>query len=191
MSEKTYTEEEVQALIDRAVAEGTKPLREKLEEYEASEAEERVAEKVAEATKPLEEKIEELQKELDTATLEKQKAADELAEMNKFLEEEQKRIEEEEAVAARRAERVEKVKEVASFPDDYVEKNADRWARMSDEEFEAACADWATISKPGVPEKTGMKGKTETASDDKPSISDMRREVLSVTRKGNTDLRSL
>jgi hypothetical protein len=49
--------------------------------------------------------------------------------------------------AARKEQRLEQVKEVASFSEEHVSANADRWAKMSDDDFEAIISDWKAVAE--------------------------------------------
>lgn len=152
MSDKTFTEDEVAA----KVAEATASLEDRIAELEATLEDSEVAEKIKEATAPLNEKIAELEADLDKATLRAEEAEKTVEETEKYW----KDLETQEAVKAereaRKADRVEKVKEVASFSDDYIEQRADAWAELSDEDFAAVLEDWKAIAT-----KSPKEGKKE------------------------------
>lgn len=143
---KTYTEEEHKALLD-TVADLTAKVAELTTASTASETDAKIAAAKAE----LEAQIAELQTKLDAATLEAQAAKEDRDSTVSYLESEAAAAEAAAAITARKDERIAKVKEAASFPDEYLEENADRFAAMSDEEFEKALADWAVIA----PKKAG------------------------------------
>lgn len=181
----TYTDEELAVKVSEAVA----PLQTKIQELMDSHEQAELEAKVLEATTPLNEQIAELQSKLDAAVLEVEAAKTELAEMVSFMETAAAEAALATELAARRDERIAKVKEVASFPDEHIEANADRWAALDEEAFEAALADWKLISaKPAkkdekVPAETALSGASpETAS----TASDMGliREVMNMTIRG-------
>lgn len=151
MADKTFTEAELKTALDLAVAEAVKPLQDKITELNASQESAEVDAKIAEATRELTEQLAAAEAERDTAVIEKQTAADELANVTAYLE----GVSAEEASKAEAAERkdarVASVAEVASFEKDYVEKNAERWAAMDDESFDALLDDYkAAGAKPAT-----------------------------------------
>ena len=160
--EVTYTDEELQARIDEAVAEATAPLTAKIEELETSEEEAAIKARITEATTDLTTKVEELQAQLDKAVLEAEAAKTELADTVSYLTSvEEEKAAEEEATRIRE-ERLTLVKEVASFPEEHIAANIDRWASMDEEAFQAQVNDWKLITpKPvdlKVPAETAMQG---------------------------------
>lgn len=186
-SVKSYTEEEVQALVASAV----KDLEAKVSELQGAQQASAIEAKISEAKAEAETKVAELQAELDTTTLKAQKADEEKQEILAWLEAEAKSAEERAALEARRDERIAKVREVASFSDEYVEKRAEGWAAMSDEAFEAALEDWKAVAgekKQGdskddsdarIPAETAM-----TASRDDKTTGSLLREVLNLRFEG-------
>lgn len=138
MSDKQFTQEE----LDAAVAEALKPIQDELKGLRANASKSEVEANIAD----LNSQIKELQSQLDAAVLETQKAKQEKADLEAEIAAAKEAEEHAKALAARRDERLAKVGEVASFPDEYMQANADRWAAMSDEDFEAAVSDWKTIS---------------------------------------------
>jgi multidrug resistance efflux pump len=138
--------------------------------------------------------IAEVRAQLDTAVLEAQQAKSELdtfkAELAALAEAEAAQA----AIEARRDERLARVKEVASFPEEYLTLNADRFAAMSDEDFEEKVAEWAMISSKtpavagGIPAKTALVAAREVTSD---SGRILVREVMQDFRSQHIDPRSL
>lgn len=185
MSEKTYTQEE----LDATVAEAIRPLQESLNDLKAGVEQSEVEARIAAVKAEYDETVKSLQTELDTTTLkatEAEKAMDDLV----VLLEEIAAEESETADAIARTEaRLSKVEEVASFPEEYMNANAERWAAMPEEEFDALIADWAAISgrKAGAaaatttdfPEKTAM---VASRSDEKSESAV--REILNLTLHG-------
>lgn len=159
MADKTYTQEEQDALLAQ-VADLTAKVAELTDASTASLIETKVADVKAE----MEAVVADLQAKLDTAVLEAETAktaheelvatiaATEAAEVAKV------------EMEARKEERLAKVREVASFPEEYLTENADRFAAMSDETFTAAVEDWAAIApakgaagtKEELPKKSAM-----------------------------------
>lgn len=161
---KTYTEDELKAAVDKAVADATTELTAKLSELENSHQQSEIDKAVAAAKAQSGESIKELQSKLDAAVLEAQTEKQAREELETSIATEKQAAQEAAELEARMTERLEKVKEVASFPDDYLNENADRWARMSDEEFEKTVADWKVIAAKSVsdiPKVTAMTASRE------------------------------
>ena len=172
---QTYTAEEVQAAVDAAIAEVRAQVESAAQE---SEIEAHVAAIKAEADAA----VEELRAKLDEAVLKEQAAVEALATYKAGIEE---LVEAETAkaeIAARRDERLAQVKEVASFPEEYLEANADRFAAMSDEDFEARLAEYAAMSSKTagdrIPAKTALTSSRETASDSRGFLREFMRDSL-------------
>lgn len=184
---KTYTEDELRAAIDAAVGD----LRGELDTFRASQeaqaVEARITKAVTEATEPLSTQVSELQAKLDASVLE---TAAEKAKAD-ALEAEKVAAAEAATVAARKDERLTKVKEVANFPEAYLDSNADRFAAMSDEEFEARLEEYRQIAvkatgTDGLPLKTALKATTGTDSKPTSAVAD-----LFAMRRAGIDPRTL
>lgn len=172
----TYTEEEVQEL--RTQISG---LEAQVREYADSNRESEFQTKIDEAKTELETKVAELQSQLDTTVLEAETAKTERENLLAWLEEQRISAEEAAAIAARRDERISKVREVASFPDEHVEKNADRWAQLSDEDFEAALEDWRAVSakkSEGLPTASALTASREGDNSNNNESSSVMRDVM-------------
>lgn len=172
----TYTEEEVQEL--RTQISG---LEAQVREHADSNRESEVQTKIDEAKAELETKVTELQSQLDTTVLEAENAKQERDSLLAWLEEQKISAEEAAASAARRDERIAKVREVASFPDEHVEKNADRWAQLSDEDFEAALEDWRAVSakkSEGLPTASALTASREGDNSNNNESSSVMRDVM-------------
>lgn len=158
---KTYTEEELAA----AIADAVSPLQTELDTAKASKTEQEIAAKIADAIAPLEAEKADLQTALDAALVEAQAALaeaeeerNEYASLVAYLESVLADEAEEAAYTAKKTERLAQVEEVASFSDDHKAANADRWAKMSDEDFDAQISDWKEIaSATKTPAKTEEK----------------------------------
>jgi Tfp pilus assembly protein PilX len=173
VSGETFTKEEVDAKVDAATA----TLQAQLDELSAAQSVAKIDEAVAAAKVELEEQIAALQSTLDEAKI-AQAAAEsaataaetQFADLTKYLEDTATAAEAEAALEAKKTERVEAVKEAASFDDDYLTANADRWASMDDDIFTATLEDYkGLVAKSGgkTPEsKIPSTTAFETASSD-------------------------
>lgn len=181
----TFTEEEVQAAVDKAVAEATASLQSRIAELETSQQQQTLEQAVADAKAELEVQIADLQSKLDAAVLEAAQAKEANEAMQQAWDAEKQAAEEAAQLAARRDERLAKVREVAAFPDSYLEENADRFAALSDEEFAARLGEWAAISTKEPPKRTAFTAarKEENGGSALSSLRELRR--------ANTDPRTL
>lgn len=172
----TFTAEEVQA----AIAEATAPLHARLAAMEAAANESELEGRIAAVAAAYDAELAEVRSQLDVAVLEAQCARGELAATIAYLETEKVAAEEAAALEARRDERLAKVREVASFPEDYITAHADRFVAMSDEDFEARIAEWAALSaKTGTPagappKTTHLSVSRETASSGRNPMAELR-----------------
>jgi hypothetical protein len=153
----TYTKED----LDKAVAEALAPLQKELDDMKQVQAQSETANAIedlkaehAVALTAAEESIKDLQSKLDAAVLEAQSSKEESTQLVAYLEgivaEETEKAEKEQI----KAERLEKLKSSVSFPDEYLEANADRFAAMSQEDFDAALADWLVVAPAKEQEST-------------------------------------
>lgn len=190
----TEITDDTKAQIAAAVEAASAPLRAELAALQASQEaaaiEERITAAVSEATEPLSVQVATLQAELDAATLaaaaEKERA--DAAEADKA---ETARLAE---VASRRDGRLEAVKAAApGFDEEYLSKNADRWAAMDDtefaariEEYEAASAGASPLSNGPLPTTTALTAavidRGAAATGTKPSSA--LRELSALQRQG-------
>ena len=166
----TYTQEQLEAAVkeaaEKAVAEATAPLQEKISAFEAAQADSEVGKAVAEATAPLNEQITALQTQLDEAVLAKTAADEAKAATEQFWTDAIAEHESAEAAAARKDERLAKVKEATNFPEDYLTENAARFAAMSDEDFEARLGEWSAIAPKAdatIPVTTNLQAARDAA----------------------------
>ena len=179
MSDPTYTQEE----LDAAVAAAVKEIQARLEMSETQES-------FAKEKEALEARIEELQVQLDKAVLETEQAKTDGESVLAFLTQAKADEEEAEQKEAKKNDRKEKMKKYA-FQDEYVEANAERWAAMSDEQFDAYLADLESSgarksedtesTEEEIPAETAM---TATAADTKKANSGLLQEVLSMKLRG-------
>jgi hypothetical protein len=139
----TFTQEELDAAVSAAVA----PIQAELQSLKDSAAESEVDTRVAEAKAEADERVAELQGQLEAAVLEAQAAKTELAELTAFLEAEKEAVELAELYEAIKADRKAKIAEVASFPEDFLEANLDRWCAEDEDAFAARLEEWKVTSK--------------------------------------------
>lgn len=180
---KTYTQEE----LDAAVTAALEPVQKSLEELKAGMEQSEVEARFSQEKAELEASIADLQAQLDSAVLKASEAEKRYDDLVAMLEEATAAAEAKAEAAARMEARLARVNEVASFPEEYVAANAERWASMSDEDFETLVADWAAIAKPKeeaaeevvFPETTAM---VASRSDAKPTSAV--REIFDLTIGG-------
>lgn len=188
---KTYTEDELRAAVEAAIGELRGELDTLRASQEASEIESRIQAAVATATEPLTAQVTELQSKLDAAVIE---AQNEKARAD-GLEAEKVAAAEAATLAARKGERLDKVKEVANFPQEYLDANAERFAAMSDEDFEARLEEYrqiavkATGTEGGLPAKTALHAAAENGTGGGGSQSAVR--DLFAMRRAGIDPRTL
>lgn len=172
MSDKTYSEVEVEALVQAKVAEATASLQAELDTIKSSEEAQAVQARIDEARAEADEKVKDLQAQLDAAEIRAQEATTAREELEAFLQSESERVEREAALASLREERKTRVAEAAHMSEEYIEANADRWAGMSDEDFEAALADYKAVAEKasastgsgsGVPAGTALHASRDDA----------------------------
>jgi hypothetical protein len=159
VSDKTYTEDEYNTVLAKVT-----DLEAKVANLTAAAETSEVDVKVAAAKAELEAQIADLQSKLDTATLEAEAAKKENEKFTAWLAGEAEAAAQAAELATRKESRIAQVKEAASFPDEYLEANADRFAAMSDETFAAALEDWKTIAPKG--DSTTTNGKDDIPSTD-------------------------
>ncbi len=180
VSDKTFSDEETQALVAAAVAKATNDLQTELDAFKAGEESAQMTAQIDAikadmqaqidaAKSEAETQIDELTAKLDAAVAEGEKAKTERDEITTWLDNEAARVLEEATMATVRAERIEKVAEVLTFPEDYVNERADKWASLDEEQFEALLADYKTLdlkskgSPESPPRVTAMVASRETS----------------------------
>lgn len=170
VSDKTYSEEEVDALVTAAIAKAVAPLQAELDEYKAGQVSAEVEAQIAAVREEMEAQIAELTSKLDAAVIDAEAAKTERDEAQQYWE----TLAAEQAAEAEKAERrdarIAQVAEVVSFPEDYVKERADKWAQLSDEDFEALLADYKALgektkgsSESPLPKATAMVASRESA----------------------------
>lgn len=189
---ETFTKEELEA----AVAAATAPLQAKLDELAEDKKEGEIAQEVAEVTAAKDAIITELRAEVDAKVIEATEAKAKLDETVAFLEATVAETEAAEALAALKETRLSAVKEVASFPEDHIEKNIDLWVEMSEEAFASQLETWSLLSS-GKQESAGAGSIAETAmhnlrkeQDNAPAFKSGLSAILDV-REAGASLRNL
>ena len=132
----TYTQEDFDTAVAAAIAAAVAPLEQQIAELKLSATQETSAKEKAD----LEAQLAELQLAHDKLTLDLSEAVAKYDTYVAELEQMTIAAAEEEAKKAKKADRVAKMKMYA-FTDEYIEAQADRWAAMTDEAFEAHVSD--------------------------------------------------
>lgn len=178
---KTYTEAELDAKVEAA----TSGLNAKLAELEGSQRQSEVDQALNDAKAEADAKVAELQAQLDSAVVEATTAKEEKVAIEEFwasaIEEETKNKE----IAARKDSRLEKIAEVASLPEEYLEKNADRFAAMSDEDFNARLEEWKVIAsktETTIPKRTALTAAREDGGNSNNNSGSMLGEIAGMRR---------
>lgn len=125
---KTYTEEEFAAAM--------KPLQDELDALKEQANAEAVDAKLSELDEAHKVELEELRKELDDAVLKAQASQEAHDAVVTWLEATAAEQAETDEREARKDDRLTKIAAVAEFPQEFVEKNTERWIAMSDEDFD-------------------------------------------------------
>lgn len=172
--------------LEKANAEIAK-LKAELQQLKAEASAQVVDSKIAELTEShaaaLEEKDAEVaaaKAETDAAILKAEQAESKYTELVEFLDAETAKAQAEAAFAARKEERVAKVKEVASFSDEHIDRRSAEWAALEDEAFEALIADLSAIASKSdgpadekLPAATAMKHTGDDGDGDGSSYADL------------------
>jgi hypothetical protein len=196
-NDMTYTEDELKAKVDEAVQAAIQERDAKIADLSAAQQTSETAKAVSDAVAAKDTELADLRGELDKAVLEAANAKADRDAVVAWLEGEKTAAEQRDAAAARKDTRLAKLKEVAHFPDDYLEQNADRFAAMSDEEFDARCTEYAALSGNGksgnseIPSTTpGLKAGLEGPGTSRSSAV---KELLALSRdpRGVVDLSTL
>jgi hypothetical protein len=194
VSDQTYTEDELKSELAKATA----ALEARVKELETSQQVSEVESRVAAIKAEKDAEIADIQRQLDEAVLQaagERLRADAIVE---WLEAEKTAAEQAAEQAARRDERLAKVKEVANFPEEYLVKHADRFAAMTDEDFEAHVEGLREIAaaaglKPAgstLPDKTGLHAARDDNTSTR-SVGSATKEIFALRRSGRIDLSTL
>ena len=171
VSEATFTQEDVDALVAAAIAQAIAPLQAELTQFKAGEQESQVEAQIAAVREEMEAQLADLTSKLDAAVLDAEAAKTERDEIKQWLENEEAKVTQEAEMATRKDARIAAVAEVVSFPEAYVAERAEKWAALTDEDFEALLADYKALGTPkksdrpgsGLPSATAMVASRETA----------------------------
>lgn len=149
----TYTEDELTEATKAAVDKATAPLRLQVAELEAAQQSTEVQEAVAAAKADFDTQLAQIEADkakiaadLDEAVLKCEAERQRADQLVAWLEGEATAEAERIATEARKDTRLAAVKEVACFPDEYLEANAQRFAAMTDEDFEASIESYKAIT---------------------------------------------
>lgn len=186
----TYTEDEVKGLVAKAVQEATAPLEAKLDEVRTSKEQEAVDSKIAALEAAHAEELDALKAELDTANVKATEVQSNYDGLVDFLESEKAAAEKAAAVEAKKASRLDAVKEVASFDDAYLEANIDRWANMDDEDFEALTASWDAVKQTVAPGVNSGKELSSELPAESAMLNGSHKEVKGTARREILGLRN-
>lgn len=163
---ETFTKEQ----HEQALAEALKPLQEEIASLKAAQATDEVKAAVDAAKAESAEEIARLTADLDAAQIEKNEAVAAAetakAEFDAFKSELAELEAAEQAAAereGRKAERIEKVKEVAKFDDDQIAAKADRWADMDEADFASLVEDYKVVAEKAAAVSTAATGEGESA----------------------------
>lgn len=140
---ETFTQED----LDAAVAAAQTSLQQRLAELEAQVQETEVGRAVAEAVAAKEAEIADLQTQLDAAEAARTTAQSKLTETEQYWSDAIAAHETAVELAARAETRTAKAKELGVFSEEYIAKNAERFAAMTDEDFNARIEEWQLIAK--------------------------------------------
>lgn len=152
---ETFTKEQ----HEQALAEALKPLQDEIASLKAAQADDAVKEAVAAAKAESAEEIARLTGELDAAQIEKNEFEAFKTELAELEAAEQAAAERE----GRKAERIEKVKEVAKFDDDQIAAKADRWADMDEADFASLVEDYKLVAEKAAAVSGTTTGNGESA----------------------------
>lgn len=185
-----------QADIDTATAAATVSLQQRLAELEAqvqeTEVGQAVSKAVAEAVTAETARTAELQTQLDAAEAARTAAENRLAETEQFWTQAIADHDATAALAARREQRVARASEAGVFTDEYITANADRFAAMPDEDFDARLAEWALIATQAGTGPAGTPARTAlTASQPGPRTTNSQLALLGEFSSRRVDPRAL
>jgi lysozyme family protein len=157
-----------QADLDAAIAAATSDLQKRLEELGAQVRDTEVGHAVTEAVAAKDTEVAELQSKLDAAEAARTAAEHKFSESEQFWTDAVASAQQEAEAAARREQRVAAAKAAGVLADSYVDENADRFAAMADEEFNARLDEWRAIANAagvktgGIPSSTALEASRAT-----------------------------
>lgn len=192
MSDKTYTDDQVQALVAAAVAKATEDLQGELNGFRSTEDAAALDAKISEAKAEVEAAMADLQAKLDEAVATSTQVTRERDEIVAWLDSAKADSERAAEISQRRDTRIAQVAEVIDFPEEHVAARADVWSEMDDEKFEALLADYrAMATKIGTktdgsepPRVTAMVATRESGAGSTRKVGSAVREVIGLYRTG-------
>lgn len=189
----TYTEAELKAEVDKAVKAATAELEARVGDLTTAAQTSEVEAARAAMKAEFDEQLAAIQAQLDDKVLEATTAAAERDAIKAWLDGEAAALVERQAIDARKADRLEKVKAVATFPEDYLSANAERFAAMDDDDFQVALDGWAAITAAattaGPPAHTALHAGRESTNG---STTSATKELFALRRDlGRVDLSTL
>lgn len=186
----TYTEAELKAEVDKAVKAATAELEAKVGDLTAAAQTSEVDAVKAAMKAEFDEQLAAVQAELDKKVLEAGNAIVERDAIVAWLDAEAAALVERQTIDARKADRLAAVKAVATFPEDYLNANVERFAAMGDDDFQVALDGWAAISSAGsgIPTKTALHAGRESTNGTTMSAT---KELMQLRRVGRVDLSTL
>lgn len=165
-----YTQEQVDGFVADAVAKAVGPLQTQLDELTGSANLQRLADAIAEQVSPVQARVTELEDELANEKLRADEAERQLAELSDLLVAADAKRKEDEEAEARKETRLKAVRDaIPTVKDEWLNEQADRVSRMSDEEFTERLAEWASIAgagTPPIPGETALSTTRMTAAAD-------------------------
>lgn len=168
VTDKTFTQEQLDAAVSEAVAKASAGLQAQLEELQAKNTQAALDEAVAAAVAERDAKVTELSNQVDVLTAERDKARQDLQEQTDFLVAAKAEIDQKAEADARKDDRIAKVKEaVPTFTKEKIDERADEWAAMDEPAFDKFLTDLreaagANTGEP--PSTTGLDTTRETAA---------------------------
>lgn len=191
MSDMTFTEDQVEALVQAKVAEATASLQAELDTFKSSQEAAAVEAKIAEAKAEADEKVRDLQAQLDASVIEASEAKKAYEDLTTYLDSLKTEAEAAAALEALTEERKAAVAEAVTFPEEYVEQNVARWAAMSAEDFEATLADYKAIAERAAASAKETSGSEEPGVPGATALGSGARETAGATGSGFTALSAL
>lgn len=182
MSDKTYTQEELEAAVATAVEAATKSLSDEVADLRTDQEQAAVEARIAEVRTELQAALEAAEAAKEQAEAEATEAREAHEGLVSYLTGEVEAAEAAAALAAKADERVAVVKEIATYTDEYLETRATRWAEMADEDFDAFVEDLkSTVEAAKAAASDGSGAGNEEGSSLIPET------AMSTERAGSTD----
>lgn len=181
MSDKTYTQEELEAAVATAVEAATKSLKDEVADLRTDQEQAAVEARIAEVRTELQALVEAAEAAKAEAEAKATEAIEAAEAQTAYLTAEAEAAEAAATLEARKGERVAVVKEIATYTDEYLESKASRWAEMADEDFDAFVEDLKTTVEAAKAAATPAPAGNEEGSSLIPET------AMSTERAGSTD----